>query len=62
MTDFVDDVEMFDLRIFLEEVDNTDEDVTEWEADFISTLMDWEGCFTTRQAETLTKMHEKYIG
>ena len=62
MTDFVDDVEMFNLRMFLEEVDNMDEDVTEWETDFINTLMDWEGCFTVKQAEILTKIHEKYLG
>lgn len=45
---------------FIARLDAAPFNVTDWEAGFIETCMDWEGDFTPRQRDAIDRLMEKY--
>ena len=43
------------------ELDNADIPLTDWEVDFVESIMD-QGRFTPKQKDVLDRMKEKYLG
>lgn len=43
----------------LEELLNLESGLSQWEMEFIESLSNWDGVFTGKQAETLTKIYDK---
>ena len=51
-----------ELRELLEELCQVDEGLTSWECDFVDSVSSWEGLLTTKQGETIEKIHKKLFG
>jgi hypothetical protein len=39
-----------------------DENLTDWEADFVASIRDWHGSLTDAQAETLARLVKRRLG
>lgn len=52
------DDDRFDFLVVITDTDKVE--VTDWEADFVDNMLDWEGDYTSAQAKAIDKMIEKY--
>lgn len=59
MSEYVKATAMENYLGMLEELLNLESSLSSWEMDFIESLNNWDGAFTEKQAETLTKIYDK---
>ena len=52
---------MADWRSIAQKLDQGVFEVTDWEANFLNTLLQWRGIPTPKQLRALTQMAEKYL-
>ena len=60
--DFVNSDRTTKCREKMNELFQLEDGLTDWQIGFLDNVVDWEGCFTVRQAERIEKIHEELIG